>query len=192
MRNILKNILYKSTQSIDEELLFKMNITGDTPEETRSDGIPLDSENMLKLPASLEEERFFPSSSTPSSSQSRPIYYSQEEINKKEKEKARRKVYSKLMTHVTEYMKDDGQKFNKNKKTVLFKEDNVDAYIYPLEEEDLFGYLYHRIELVPYDSVHFRPHMTRNFNFYLKRETKLTHEQSLELFDTHLKTAEKR
>lgn len=191
MRDILKNIFYKSTQNIDEELLFKMNITGDTPEEKRSDGIPLDSENMLKLPASLEEERIFPSSSTSSSSQSPPIYYSQEKINKKEKEKARRKVYSKLMTHVTEYMKDDGRKFNNNKKAVLFKEDNVEAYIYPLEE-DFFGYLYHRVEIFPYDSVHFSPHMTRNFNVYVKRETELTPEQSLEIFDTHLKNAEKR
>lgn len=187
MRDILKNILYKSTQDIDEELLFKMNITGDTPEEKRSDGIPLDSE--LKLPASLEEERIFPSSSTSSSSQAPP--YSQEKMNNEEKEKARRKVYSKLMAHVTEYMKDDGQKFDKNKKAVLFKEDNFEAYIYPLEY-DFFGYLYHRIKIIPYDSVHFSPHMTRNFNVYVERETKLTPEQSLEIFDTHLENAEKR
>ena len=100
MRDILKNIFYKSIG--DDELLFKIN-TGDTPEEKRKDGIPLESENTLKLPKSLLEERKqFPSSSSSSSSQPPlPTIYPKPN---KQKEEARKKVYSILMTYVKNYL----------------------------------------------------------------------------------------
>lgn len=187
MRDILKNILYKSTQNTDEELLFKMNITGDTPEEKRSDGVPLESENTLKLPLSLKEESDFPSSSTASTSQTPPpIYYSQEKLNTQAKEKARKEVYSKLLTHVKEYMKDDGLKFDKSEKIALFKERDFKAYIFPLEKDFLFGYQYHHVELIPSDKTHFTPHMTRHFNVYVKRD-KQTPAENLKNFEDQLR-----
>ena len=196
MRDIFKNIFYKSTRGNEEEdtdeelLLFKMNITGNTPEEKRNDGPSLEGKNLPSLPASLKES-VFPSSST-SGSSSQPIYYSREKSNEQKKEKARKEVYSQLITHVTKYIKDDGRKINKNKKTVLFKEGNFEAYIYPQEEDHVFGYRYHHVELIPSDKTYFTPHMTRNFNIYVERETELTPEQSLKLFENHLENATKR
>lgn len=186
MRDILKNIFYKSTQNdTSEELIFKIDIARNTPELKQSDGPSLEGEDISSLPGSLKEESDFPSSSTSASSSQSPIYHYQKKSNTREKEKVRKKVYSKLLTHVKEYLEDDGRKFDKNKKIALFEERDFKAYIYPLEKDFIFGYQYHHVQLIPFDETHFSPHMTRHFNVYVKRDKQTTVE-SLKFFEDQL------
>jgi hypothetical protein len=188
MRDLLKNIFYKS--SYKEEGVFPFN-TGSTPSPPQPSVQPPPIDPPPSLPMSLVELR----ESLPSSSTDLPPARTKQNLYKSK----RRKVYDKI---IETYIKNFETYFGVSDKPATHELD-VGGYIFKITIKPLnrdivsLGWKFYELEIeepLPTSdwSDIFIRHLTRNLRVYTKKDEKFTFEEIVKDFQNHIDDIESR